>query len=75
MSETNKEDILTAVLVFNVLKTWGRYKLINLLKSKESYNLRIVFNISFLNRRKVKLEEICCAQSENSNPKSVILFF
>ena len=66
MSETNKEGILTAFLVFNVLETWSRYKLIKIDKlakiERTIYNQRIVFNISFLNRRIVKLEEICCAQ-------------
>ena len=41
---------------------------------EESYNGSVVFNTSFLNRRILKLGEICSAKSENCTPKLVILF-
>ena len=41
---------------------------------EESYNGSVVFNTSFLNRRILKLDEICSAKSENCTPKSGTFF-
>ena len=66
----NEKINSTIILILGSRFTLFRF----LLLLEESYNRSVVFNTSFLNRRILKLHEICSAKSENSTPKAVMLF-